>query len=137
MNGFPGLNKNNGLLGPSSCDVATTKNVYAEERQIASVNTTDQRAQEPVSTDSNLVLPSIGLEKRDFSVLDVPRPLVGGAAAIKPAAETRTPSPAYHSVVAPSPFSAGKSTFSLLNLRRPAVHRPLFLMSGTFQGSRW
>jgi hypothetical protein len=136
MNGFPGLNKNNGLLGPSSCDVATTKSVYVEERQIASVSATGLRAHDPVPTDSSLALPSIGLEKRDFSVLDVPRPLVGGAAAIKPSAETRTPSPAYHSAVTPSPFSAGKPNFSLFDLRRPALHRPLFLMSGTFQGSR-
>ena len=41
MNGFPGLNKNNGLIGPSSCDVATAKGVYKEERQMAAVNSGD------------------------------------------------------------------------------------------------
>ena len=34
MNGFPGLNKNNGMVGPSSCDVATTKGIYREERRM-------------------------------------------------------------------------------------------------------
>jgi predicted Zn-dependent protease len=38
MNGFPGLNKNNGLTSPSTCDVATVKNVYHEERHIARSN---------------------------------------------------------------------------------------------------
>ena len=33
MNGFPGLNKDNGLLGPSACDLATLKNIYQDERQ--------------------------------------------------------------------------------------------------------
>ena len=33
MNGFPGLNQDNGLLGPSACDLATLKNIYQDERQ--------------------------------------------------------------------------------------------------------
>jgi hypothetical protein len=35
MNGFPGLNKDNGLLAPSTCDLATVKGVYQQERQVA------------------------------------------------------------------------------------------------------
>lgn len=134
MNGFPGLNKNNGLLGPSSCDLATTKGVYAEERQIASTNTSDLRASAPVRTDSSLALPSIGLEKTDFSVLNVPRPLVGGAAAIQPTAENRTPSQPNQSTVEPGAFGADKLNLPLFDSRRPATHRPLFLTSGTSPG---
>src|SRR5258705_10377580 len=37
MNSFPGINKNNGLVAPSSCDVATMRSVYQQERQIAAV----------------------------------------------------------------------------------------------------
>jgi hypothetical protein len=133
MNGFPGLNKNNGLLGPSSCDLSTTKSVYAEERQIASTNTSDLRASDPVRTDSSLALPSIGLGKKDFSVLNVPRPLVGGAAAIKPSAENRTPSQPYQNTVAPGAFGADKLDLPLFDLRRPAQH-PLFLTSGSSPG---
>jgi len=33
MNGFPGLNKDNGLLGPSPCDLATLRNIYQSERR--------------------------------------------------------------------------------------------------------
>ena len=134
MNGFPGLNKNNGLLGPSGCDLATTKGVYAEERQIASTNTSDLRASDSVRTDSSLALPSIGLGKTDFSVLNVPRPLVGGAAAIKPAAENRIPSQPYQNTVAPGAFGADEPNLPLFDLRRPAAHGPLFLTSGSSPG---
>lgn len=33
MNGFPGVNRDNGLLGPSTCDLETLKNIYDTERQ--------------------------------------------------------------------------------------------------------
>ena len=36
MNGFPGINKDNGLLGPSTCDLETLRNVYRSERETAS-----------------------------------------------------------------------------------------------------
>lgn len=134
MNGFPGLNKNNGLLGPSSCDLATTKGVYAEERQIASTNTSDLRASDPDRTDSSLALPSIGLGKTDFSVLNVPRPLVGGAAAIKPAGENRTLSQPNQTTVEPGAFGVDKLTLPLFDSRPPAAYHPLFLTSGSSPG---
>jgi hypothetical protein len=36
MNGFPGLNKDNGIITPSRCDLATVHEVYQRERQLAS-----------------------------------------------------------------------------------------------------
>jgi hypothetical protein len=36
MNGFPGLNKNNGLVAPSACDLTTMRSIYHEERRLAS-----------------------------------------------------------------------------------------------------
>jgi hypothetical protein len=36
MNGFPGLNKNNGLVAPSACDLTTMRSIYHEERKLAS-----------------------------------------------------------------------------------------------------
>jgi hypothetical protein len=101
MNSFPGLNKNNGLVGPSGCDVAITKSVYREERQM--IHSGDVRRFEPVRTNGNFVLPPISLEKASFSVLDVQRPLVGGVAAGKASAETRTPSPGYERAVLSMP----------------------------------
>jgi hypothetical protein len=35
MNGFPGINRDNGLIAPSRCDLVTLKDVYKQERQIA------------------------------------------------------------------------------------------------------
>ncbi len=35
MNGFPGINKDNGLIEPSKCDLEALKEVYVQERQIA------------------------------------------------------------------------------------------------------
>ena len=44
MNGFPGLNQDNGLLGPSACDLATLKNIYQDERQAVDRLATDTSA---------------------------------------------------------------------------------------------
>ena len=44
MNGFPGLNQDNGLLGPSACDLATLKNIYQDERQAVDRLATDASA---------------------------------------------------------------------------------------------
>ena len=157
MNGFPGINQNNGLVGPSSCDVATTKAVYTEERQIAGVSSREIRTSEPVRTDSNFALPAIGLEKADFSLLSVPRPLIGVRAADKPGGDTQTTSsgskssePATHlgigkdsssrsvtvkpsgeshpasirlSILGLPPMATDRTKFSMLNFRRPLVHR--------------
>lgn len=35
MNGFPGINQDNGLLGPSTCDLEALRNIYQGERQQA------------------------------------------------------------------------------------------------------
>jgi len=57
MNSFPGLNKNNGMVGPSSCDIAATKGVYREERRMVAVKRGDVRRSEPVRTARNLGKP--------------------------------------------------------------------------------
>lgn len=46
MNGFPGINKHNGLIEPSACDVEVVKNVYRLERRVTSnlVNETSREA---------------------------------------------------------------------------------------------
>lgn len=43
MNGFPGINQNNGLVAPSVCDVATVTSVYNEERLLALSNPQSER----------------------------------------------------------------------------------------------
>jgi hypothetical protein len=119
MNGFPGLNQNNGRVGPSSCDVATTKAVYAEERQITAFNSSDLRGSEPVRSGSNLALPAIGLEKANFSVLDGQRRLLVPPAS-KPSGDTRSASPGNESSVTPTPQGIGKENSSRSVTIRPS-----------------
>jgi hypothetical protein len=132
MNSFPGLNQNNGLVGPSSCDVATTRGVYQEERQIAGVASDDVRRPEPARVDSALALPSIGLEKANFSVVDPQRPLVGGAAAAKSSVNTRTELPRSERPAALTSPVIDKPGFSRFDLQSPIVHRSRFLIGGSF-----
>ncbi len=132
MNGFPGLNQNNGLVGPSSCDVATTKAVYLEERQMVASSSDAMRQSEPARTDSAVALPPIGLEKRTFSVIDMQRPLMGGAAAGTAPAETRTTSPVSKSGAGPTSLGIGKTKFVRSNVRHPPVHRFSFQAGGDF-----
>ncbi len=132
MNSFPGLNQNNGLVGPSSCDVATTRSVYQEERQIAGVASDDVRRPEPARVDSALALPSIGLEKENFSVFDIQRPLAGGAAAAKSSVNTRTELPRSERALVLTSPGTEKPGFYLFDSQRLVVHRSQFLMSGAF-----
>lgn len=43
MNGFPGINKDNGLSAPSACDLATTKDIYQQARQVSAVGSFSAR----------------------------------------------------------------------------------------------
>lgn len=84
MNSFPGLNQNNGLVAPSSCDVATMRNVYQDERPIAAAKSNRNKRPDAVRNDGTAALPLVGLERAGFSALDLQRSLVGGAAARSP-----------------------------------------------------
>jgi len=81
MNSFPGINKNNGLVAPSSCDVATMRTVYQQERQIAAVNPRDDKPTDIKSTASVLAQPTSGLEKTNVIAFEGHGPLAAGAAA--------------------------------------------------------
>ena len=50
MNGFPGLNQDNGLLGPSPCDLATLRNIYQDERQAVGRLTTETITTAPAAS---------------------------------------------------------------------------------------
>lgn len=89
MNSFPGLNKNNGRVGPSSCDLATMRNVYQEERQIAAATSYGAKPPEAVRTDNNSALPLADLERAGFSAIDLQRALLGGAAVAKASDDKR------------------------------------------------
>jgi hypothetical protein len=49
MNGFPGINRDNGLIQPSTCDVEVVKEIYQLQRRVANnivVDTGNRRAQQ-------------------------------------------------------------------------------------------
>jgi hypothetical protein len=81
MNSFPGINKNNGLVAPSSCDVATMKSVYQQERQIAAVMPRGEKPADLTSTANFLAQPTSGPERTSFLTVEAQSPLAGGAAA--------------------------------------------------------
>src|SRR5260370_42579590 len=74
MNSFPGLNQNNGLVGPSSCDLATMRSVYQEEQQIAAASSYDDKRPESGPVDGTLVLSQTRLGRAIFSVPDLRQP---------------------------------------------------------------
>jgi hypothetical protein len=81
MNSFPGINKNNGLVAPSSCDVATMRSVYQQELQIAAAKPRADKPADMKATASVPAQPTLGLEKTKFLDFDGQRPLAAGAAA--------------------------------------------------------
>jgi len=44
MNGFPGINRNNGLIEPSGCDVEVVKEIYQLQRRVANNVASDSAA---------------------------------------------------------------------------------------------
>jgi hypothetical protein len=61
MNGFPGINKDNGLIAPSRCDLETLKTVYAQERQVAAAKSYSAKSGEGVQTGSPLTTSPLSL----------------------------------------------------------------------------
>ncbi|HYJ86801.1 MAG TPA: hypothetical protein VEW46_12140 [Pyrinomonadaceae bacterium] len=119
MSSFPGVNKNNGLTAPSTCDLATMKEVYREERQIAANSNGERRLE--TTTDSELSLSSPDLERAGFSALDTQ-----AASNVKTLRSTfhpynqSMPIPAEGGFALPA-FRLGKSSFFVLNLLRTTI----------------
>jgi len=58
MNGFPGINKDNGLIAPSKCDLETLTSVYLKERQVAATRFYGVRSGGKLQTNSEVALPA-------------------------------------------------------------------------------
>jgi hypothetical protein len=116
MNSFPGINKNNGLVVPSSCDVATMRNVYQEERQLAAVMPGGNSRMDERPSASAMSIPTFGLQKASLVDTDGQRPLVGGAAAIGRAGDNRAKAGPAKRVLAPTPPA---QEFPVLNPLHP------------------
>jgi hypothetical protein len=74
MNGFPGINKDNGLIAPSRCDLETLKSVYLQERQVAAAKSYGLRNGDNLQTDKPFALPPLTLASSpSTAVLDLQR----------------------------------------------------------------
>lgn len=116
MSSFPDVNKNNGLIAPSTCDLATIKDVYREERQIAAAKSPGDKRRETVDADSGLSLSSPGLERASFSGHDVLRPSNGEP---PPSDYNRREAVRVDSGFALPPLRLSKASFSVLTVGRP------------------
>jgi hypothetical protein len=123
MSSFPDVNKNNGLIAPSTCDLATMKDVYREERQIAeAMPRGDQRA-EAVQADSGPSLSPLGRERASFSGQDVQRATNREPVTPESHGYNRTEEVQAESGFDLPPFRLSKASFSLLKLGHPMVGR--------------
>jgi hypothetical protein len=74
MNGFPGINKDNGLIAPSRCDLETLKSVYVQERQVAAASSYGSKRAERVQTSIPFTAAPVTLASAPSSpVVDPPR----------------------------------------------------------------
>ena len=80
MSGFPGINKDNGLIAPSRCDLETLRTVYVQERQVAAAQAYGVKSVDKVQAGSPLALVPLRLAGASATpVLDVQRPPDGAS----------------------------------------------------------
>lgn len=136
MNGFPGINKDNGLVTPSSCDVAAVRDVYTEERQLAAFNTRSQDLPAIPKADSSLQAaasktsgqrPKVA-EKTNVSHVDFARRF-DGAPALKPAGALQLQTTPATSVFKLSLYGTDKRSFSPLHAQLPPDYRSWLTVS--------
>lgn len=119
MSAFPDVNKNNGLIAPSTCDLATMKDVYRDERQIASAKSQGDKRPGTVQPDSRSSLLTLGQGRASFSGHDVQRPLNGEPVAPESHGyNLREPVRAESGFALP-PFRSSKASFSILKVGPP------------------
>ena len=125
MNGFPGINKDNGLVAPSSCDVAAVRDVYNEERQLAAFNARGQEHPTISKVDSSMQASAsktsdqgLKAEKTRVSHIDFARRF-DGAPALRPAGALQLQTTPSTSVFKLSPYGTDKRGFSQLHAQLP------------------
>jgi hypothetical protein len=132
MNSFPGLNQNNGLVAPSTCDLATMRSVYQEERQVASAKSyVDKRPQAALNaSDVTQGIPS----RVDLGVLvpGVQHPTSDLASAIKPFAGKLPGTSRPDGALTLTARRQNKASFYMFDLHHPRVNRSLFLWDRKF-----
>jgi len=143
MNSFPGLNKNNGLIAPSTCDVATMKSVYQEEWRIALARATVDKKAETGRTEIAAAASATVPSSTELPAINLQRALTGAADASQ-ASNYKQPkllSSKLSSDIKPemvrafgnlSPLNAGKGRLNFLDSRRPQANRSIFLWNHLF-----
>jgi hypothetical protein len=126
MNSFPGINKNNGLVAPSSCDVATMRGVYQQERQLAMAMRRDDKPADLKPAASALALPTRGLEKAGSFAFDSLRPFAAGAAAARNVVDSGAKTAPVERVFAPTPRGLELQSLKPFGLQSPQVYKSLF-----------
>ncbi len=134
MNSFPGLNQNNGLVGPSGCDLATMRSVYQEEQQIAAAASSSDRRPEPVPVNRTLAVSQPGLNRASLSVSDLRQPIlhVEPKPFINAVGDKRPATGLTDSILTRKPLSLNKARFYLFDVHHPHVNRSLFLWDRMF-----
>ena len=144
MNSFPGPNKHNGLIAPSTCDVATMKSVYQEERQIATAAGSNvDKKPETVRSERAAAISAPVLSTPGRSVINLQRPLIGAAGSSQvsnykqPELMTSKTSIGIKPEMVQDhgsllPLNAGKGRLNFFDPRRPQVHRSIFLWNYIF-----
>jgi hypothetical protein len=134
MNSFPSMKKHNGLTMPSSCDLATMRIVYQEERQIASSNRSVDKRTEPVGTDAGVETQTLNIRNASLSVVEE-HSLAGGATAANSRGDKRSgltklapqrQTSGNTNFFAAQPTSSDDATFSAFGLKRPYLYKFLF-----------
>lgn len=127
MNSFPGINKNNGLVVPSSCDVATMKSVYREERQVAALMPTRDTPATIRSDLGSLIAPTSRVDNATVFTSDGQRSLAAGAAASVGNNQTKVNS--FERINAPAVLSLRDPALNPLHVQGPQIYQ--FLFSGS------
>jgi hypothetical protein len=122
MNSFPGLNKHNGLIAPSTCDVATMKGVYQSDRQIALAKPNLDSRAETVRPEVAAALTGASSQSSNYKQPE----LNPSKTSIEIKPEMVRP---YGNL---SPLNAGKGRLNFFDPRRPRANRSIFLWNRIF-----
>jgi len=143
MNSFPGLNKTNGLIAPSTCDVATMKSVYQEEWLIALARANVDKKPETGRTEIAAAASATVPSSTELPAINLQRALTGAADASQASSyeQPKLLSSKLSIDIKPemvrafgnlSPLNAGKGRLNFLDSRRPQANRSIFLWNHLF-----
>jgi hypothetical protein len=129
MNSFPGINKNNGLVVPSSCDVVTMRNLYQEERQIATLLPSKLVESGSASTPS-MTSTVVGEKAMTFTFGG--QSLIAAGAAAEGVSKDQSSNASIERFVLQSPSLLDLTDLNSLHVKGPQLYRSLISNGRTF-----